>query len=202
MNVVHLCVGRWGGLAVRSFGMLLKDAVWWEGTLRVRREAQLLLLTHPFSLQDYRDFDRVRVASWATLFLRTSIPTINMENKTVPVSERVNWPGQGSAGRLFRAPSHTSAMWFSVSAAHWSPLEDFWCLDHNPERWNLSLWSWDPVLLACFRASLTPILTGSHGWEPLLEPIWSTRHLHEDVPSPRQLGKNLPKLDSESYLEE
>ncbi|KAM5310166.1 integrin alpha-3 isoform 1-T2 [Glossophaga mutica] len=37
-------------------------------------------------IEDYRDFDRVRVASWATLFLRTSIPTINMENKTVPFS--------------------------------------------------------------------------------------------------------------------
>nr|XP_010947474.1 integrin alpha-3 isoform X1 [Camelus bactrianus] len=37
-------------------------------------------------IEDYRDFDRVRVASWATLFLRTSIPTINMENKTVRFS--------------------------------------------------------------------------------------------------------------------
>ncbi|XP_066120022.1 integrin alpha-3 [Saccopteryx bilineata] len=37
-------------------------------------------------IEDYRDFDRVRVASWATLFLRTSVPTINMENKTVPFS--------------------------------------------------------------------------------------------------------------------
>ncbi|CAK7290898.1 Integrin alpha-3 [Vulpes lagopus] len=34
-------------------------------------------------IEDYRDLDRVSVASWATLFLRTSIPTINMENKTV-----------------------------------------------------------------------------------------------------------------------
>ncbi|XP_054171933.1 integrin alpha-3 isoform X1 [Homo sapiens] len=33
-------------------------------------------------IEDYRDFDRVRVNGWATLFLRTSIPTINMENKT------------------------------------------------------------------------------------------------------------------------
>lgn len=37
-------------------------------------------------IEDYRDFDRVRVASWATLFLRTSVPTINMENKTVRFS--------------------------------------------------------------------------------------------------------------------
>ncbi|XP_070339147.1 integrin alpha-3 isoform X1 [Equus asinus] len=37
-------------------------------------------------IEDYRDFDRVRVASWATLFLRTSVPTINMENKTVGFS--------------------------------------------------------------------------------------------------------------------
>ncbi|KAM8813740.1 integrin alpha-3 isoform 2-T2 [Rhynchonycteris naso] len=37
-------------------------------------------------IEDYRDFDRVRVASWATLFLRTSVPTINMENKTMPFS--------------------------------------------------------------------------------------------------------------------
>lgn len=37
-------------------------------------------------IEDYRDFDRVRVASWATLFLRTSVPTINMENQTVPFS--------------------------------------------------------------------------------------------------------------------
>uniref|UniRef100_H0WRE9 Integrin subunit alpha 3 n=1 Tax=Otolemur garnettii TaxID=30611 RepID=H0WRE9_OTOGA len=33
-------------------------------------------------IEDYRDFDRVRVDGWATLFLRTSVPTINMENKT------------------------------------------------------------------------------------------------------------------------
>lgn len=33
-------------------------------------------------IEDYKDFDRVRVDGWATLFLRTSIPTINMENKT------------------------------------------------------------------------------------------------------------------------
>uniref|UniRef100_A0A8C6CFQ0 Integrin subunit alpha 3 n=2 Tax=Monodon monoceros TaxID=40151 RepID=A0A8C6CFQ0_MONMO len=37
-------------------------------------------------IEDYKDFDRVRVASWATLFLRTSVPTINMENKTVRFS--------------------------------------------------------------------------------------------------------------------
>uniref|UniRef100_A0A4X1UTG8 Uncharacterized protein n=1 Tax=Sus scrofa TaxID=9823 RepID=A0A4X1UTG8_PIG len=34
-------------------------------------------------IEDYRDLDRVRVTSWATLFLRTSVPTINMENRTV-----------------------------------------------------------------------------------------------------------------------
>nr|XP_020026980.1 integrin alpha-3 isoform X2 [Castor canadensis]XP_020026981.1 integrin alpha-3 isoform X2 [Castor canadensis] len=33
-------------------------------------------------IEDYRDFDRVRVDGWATLFLRTNVPTINMENKT------------------------------------------------------------------------------------------------------------------------
>lgn len=33
-------------------------------------------------IEDYRDFDRVRVDGWATLFLRTSVATINMENKT------------------------------------------------------------------------------------------------------------------------
>nr|KAF6456519.1 integrin subunit alpha 3 [Rousettus aegyptiacus] len=37
-------------------------------------------------IEDYRDFDRIRVTSWATLFLRTSIPTLNMENKTVRFS--------------------------------------------------------------------------------------------------------------------
>ncbi|XP_016071083.1 PREDICTED: integrin alpha-3 [Miniopterus natalensis] len=37
-------------------------------------------------IEDYKDFDRVRVASWATLFLQTSVPTINMENKTVAFS--------------------------------------------------------------------------------------------------------------------
>ncbi|KAM9209857.1 integrin alpha-3 [Dugong dugon] len=34
-------------------------------------------------IEDYKDFDRVRVNGWATLFLRTSVPTINMENKTI-----------------------------------------------------------------------------------------------------------------------
>lgn len=33
-------------------------------------------------IEDYRDFDRVRVDGWATLFLRTSVATISMENKT------------------------------------------------------------------------------------------------------------------------
>ncbi|XP_016044825.2 integrin alpha-3 isoform X2 [Erinaceus europaeus] len=37
-------------------------------------------------IEDYRDFDRVSVSSKATLFLRTSIPSITMENKTVPFS--------------------------------------------------------------------------------------------------------------------
>ncbi|XP_006889367.1 PREDICTED: integrin alpha-3 [Elephantulus edwardii] len=34
-------------------------------------------------IEDYRDFDRVTVHSEATLFLRTSVPTISMENKTI-----------------------------------------------------------------------------------------------------------------------
>ncbi|XP_012581983.1 PREDICTED: integrin alpha-3 isoform X2 [Condylura cristata] len=34
-------------------------------------------------IEDYRDFDRVSVTGIATLFLRTSIPTINMENKSM-----------------------------------------------------------------------------------------------------------------------
>ncbi|XP_027728643.1 integrin alpha-3 isoform X1 [Vombatus ursinus] len=33
-------------------------------------------------IEDYSDFDRVRVDGWATLFLRTDILTISMENKT------------------------------------------------------------------------------------------------------------------------
>ncbi|XP_040856534.1 integrin alpha-3 isoform X1 [Ochotona curzoniae] len=33
-------------------------------------------------IEDYRDFDRVRVDGWATLFLRTSVASINMDNKT------------------------------------------------------------------------------------------------------------------------
>ncbi|XP_006832535.1 PREDICTED: integrin alpha-3 isoform X1 [Chrysochloris asiatica] len=37
-------------------------------------------------IEDYRDFDRVRVVGWATLFLRTSVQTINMENKTIRFS--------------------------------------------------------------------------------------------------------------------
>lgn len=101
MNDVHSCVEERPG--VRSFGVMLKDALWRESILGAGQEGgseglQLLPLTHPFPLQDYRDFDRVRVASWATLFLRTSVPTINMENKTVRVSERVKetaGPGQG-----------------------------------------------------------------------------------------------------------
>lgn len=41
-----------------------------------------------FPLQDYRGVGRVTVTTTATLFLRTNIPTITMENKTVQVSER------------------------------------------------------------------------------------------------------------------
>lgn len=101
MNDVHLCMGRSG---CQSLWVLLRDTEWWEGALSQRclgsggsQGLQLLLLTHSYSLQDYRDFDRIRVTSWATLFLRTSIPTLNMENKTVRVSERVHEtavPGQ------------------------------------------------------------------------------------------------------------
>lgn len=90
-----ICVCRCLGLG--SLGVLLKDAVWWEGALgrmlRVKREAQRgfsYFFGPPLApIQDYRDFDRVSVSGWATLFLRTSIPTINMENKTVWVSEHV-----------------------------------------------------------------------------------------------------------------
>ena len=101
MNDVHSRVEERPG--DRSFGVLFKDALWRESVPGAGQEGgseglQLLLLTHHAPLQDYRDFDRVRVASWATLFLRTSVPTINMENKTVRVSERVKQtaePGQG-----------------------------------------------------------------------------------------------------------
>nr|XP_060483210.1 integrin alpha-3-like [Panthera onca] len=60
-------------------------------------------------IEDYRDFDRVRVSSWATLFLRTSIPAISMENKTVWVSERF-----GEQGYLAGAGEHSAslAVWF------------------------------------------------------------------------------------------
>ncbi|KFO34953.1 Integrin alpha-3 [Fukomys damarensis] len=34
-------------------------------------------------IEDYRDFDRVKVDGWATLFLRTSVPSLSMENKTL-----------------------------------------------------------------------------------------------------------------------
>lgn len=37
-------------------------------------------------IEDYKGFDRVTVTSKATLFLRTNIPTITMENKTVQFS--------------------------------------------------------------------------------------------------------------------
>lgn len=101
MNDVHLCVEERPG--VRSFGVLLKDALWRESVPGAGQEGgseglHLLLLTHRSPFQDYRDFDRVRVASWATLFLRTGVPTINMENKTVRVSEHAKEtaePGQG-----------------------------------------------------------------------------------------------------------
>lgn len=76
--------------------MLCGGRVPWAGMLRVKREAHRgsPASFDPFPpfppltvIQDYRDLDRVSVASWATLFLRTSIPTINMENKTVWVSK-------------------------------------------------------------------------------------------------------------------
>lgn len=90
--------------------------------VKVRRKVHLILFTHPFSLQDYREFDRIRVTSWATLFLRTSVPTISMENKTVPVSEHVTWPGHGVQGIFSdthasgerEVVSHTLVMWASV----------------------------------------------------------------------------------------
>ncbi|XP_028930745.1 integrin alpha-3 isoform X1 [Ornithorhynchus anatinus] len=37
-------------------------------------------------IEDYSDFDRVRVEGWATLFLRSSVSSINMDNKTVRFS--------------------------------------------------------------------------------------------------------------------
>ena len=118
MNDVCSCVEERPG--VRSFWVLLKDGgmVSWgllltlrEGQERGSERLQLLLLTHPSSLQDYKDFDRVRVASWATLFLRTSVPTINMENKTVRVSDRAKEtaaPGQGMREQgIFSEHVHT-----------------------------------------------------------------------------------------------
>lgn len=109
-----------------------------EGQERGSEGLQLLLLTHPSPLQDYKDFDRVRVASWATLFLRTSVPTINMENKTVRVSDRARrqqclaraWENRASFQSMFARFSYV----VSISAARWNPLEDFWCLDYTPDQ--------------------------------------------------------------------
>lgn len=52
---------------------------------------------HP---QEYSDFDRVKVDGTATLFLRTHVPTINMRNHTVRVSDAgaSDWDGLGGTG--------------------------------------------------------------------------------------------------------
>lgn len=53
--------------------------------------------------QEYSDFDRVKVDGTATLFLRTHIPTINMKNHTVRVSDALTgtgWEGLGPLGAL------------------------------------------------------------------------------------------------------
>ena len=111
----------WRRLALRSLGCLLKmlcrgRVPWWGVGARGQEGGseglQLLLLMHPSPsscFQDYRDFDRVRVSSWATLFLRTSIPAISMENKTAWVSERF-----GEQGYLAGAGEHSAslAVWF------------------------------------------------------------------------------------------
>lgn len=88
----------------------------WGGSLGSAWEAHLVLLTHPFPLQDYRDFDRVRVTSWATLFLRTSVPTINMENKTVPVSEHVTGQGMGHRASSQSTLTHSSSVALSLGS--------------------------------------------------------------------------------------
>lgn len=95
-------------------GVLLQAAAWWGSRERLR-VPQLLPLTAPPRpapprLQDYRDFDRVRVDGWATLFLRTSVPSLNMENKTTLVSTRV----EGDSG-LFWGRAQ------GISGAHWHP---------------------------------------------------------------------------------
>ncbi|XP_064895680.1 integrin alpha-3 isoform X1 [Columba livia] len=74
-----------------------------KGTARcVWFECPLLHSQHPASLsvrarvwnstfiEDYRDFDRVKVDGTATLFLRTHVPTISMRNHTVRFSVDVD----------------------------------------------------------------------------------------------------------------
>lgn len=157
---------------------------------------QLPLLTRSLPLQDYRDFDRVRVASWATLFLRTSVPTISMENKTVPVSESAHETavlGHGSAGHLFRALSHTLACG-SQSWQHIGILwrtSSVWTTPLSNEIW---ICGGGTLVLVYFKVPQV-FLMCSQGWQPLLEFIWSTKHPHEDAPS-------LWKLEKKLHLEE
>lgn len=106
-----------------------------------------LLWTHSFPpIQDYRDFDRVSVSGWATLFLRTSIPTINMENKTVWVSDVFwslgAWPGPGSTGQVIRTLTHVSYMVLNLGST-WDSTRTsgVWII---PLSNDLSPWRWDP----------------------------------------------------------
>lgn len=195
MNDVHLCMGRPG---CQILWVPLRDTEWREGALSrwcLRSGGsggfQLLLLTHSFPLQDYRDFDRVRVTSWATLFLRTSIPTINMENKTVPVSERVNEtavPGQSMGAQgIFSENFHAFLLCGSQSRQHIGILwrtSGVWITPPSNEIWVEG----GTLVLVCFKVPQW-ILMCSQGWEPLFEFIWSTQHLCEDIPSPWELGE-------------
>ncbi|VFV29330.1 integrin alpha-3-like isoform 1 [Lynx pardinus] len=82
-------------------------------------------------IEDYRDFDRVRVSSWATLFLRTSIPAISMENKTVWVSERF-----GKQGYLAGAGEHSASSLQLCGSESWQHLGILW---RAPGVWTAPL---------------------------------------------------------------
>lgn len=121
------------------------------GLLWAQREVQRsfssffdLPLAH---LQDYRDFDRVRVASWATLFLRSSVPTINMENKTVRVSECAKRQSPPRVWGLRAALQSTFTHSSYAQPNLGSTLESsggFLVSGLYPRARHLCLWRWDP----------------------------------------------------------
>lgn len=117
---IEVSVGAVGG---RGWAGLPRGRCWSRAPslpgLSPAAGAPPLPLRHP---QEYSSFDRVKVEGTATLFLRTHIPTINMRNHTVRVSDAgaAYWGRLGGTGATGSSSPNQALLGPSSSPWTWT----------------------------------------------------------------------------------